>query len=146
MPETIIERARVEETINRLFIATDSADWAAVERSFTPLVQLDMSSVGGPAKEMAGAEIAAMWSKGLSHLESVHHQAGNFLIQVNAESASAFCYAIATHYLPNASGRNTRSFTGSYQFELEKNAGRWMIRAMRFNLKYLDGNPDLESS
>jgi hypothetical protein len=146
MLETIIDRIRVEETINRLFIATDNRDWAAVEGLFTPRVQLDMGSVGGPTKEMAGAEIAAMWSKGLSHLESVHHQAGNFLIQVNADSASAFCYAVATHYLPNASGRNTRSFIGSYEFELEKTSGRWMIRAMRFNLKYLDGNPDLESS
>ena len=146
MLETIIDRIRVEETINRLFIATDNRDWAAVEPCFTPVVRLDMSSVGGPAREMEGRAIAAMWEQGLSRLQAVHHQAGNFLIRVEGDGASASCYGIASHYLPNPSGRNTRTFVGSYDFELEKNAGRWRIRAMRFNLKYVEGNPDLESS
>ena len=146
MLDALIDRVRVEETINRLFIATDNRDWAGVEASFTPRVRLDMGSVGGPASEMSGAAIAAMWRDGLSRLDAVHHQAGNFLIQVNVDAATAFCYGIATHYRPNASGRHTRTFVGSYQFELEKHDGRWLICAMRFNLKYLDGNPDLESS
>ena len=41
---------------------------------------------------------------------------------------------------------NTRSFVGSYDFELRKEAGTRRITKFRFNLKYLDGNPNLESS
>jgi len=41
---------------------------------------------------------------------------------------------------------NTRTFVGSYDFELLKDAGRWRIAKFKFNLKYLDGNPDLENS
>lgn len=51
----------------------------------------------------------------------------------------------ASHYLPNPSGRNTRTFVGSYDLSLERAAGRWRISAFKFNLKYIDGNRELES-
>ena len=60
-------------------------------------------------------------------------------------AAEAFCYAVATHYLPNPAGRNVRTFVGSYDFQLRK-SDRWRISLFRFNLKYLDGNLDLEKS
>jgi hypothetical protein len=52
----------------------------------------------------------------------------------------------AYHYLPNASGRNTRTFVGSYDFQLEKDEGTWRIRSFKYNLKLMDGNLTLESS
>ena len=65
---------------------------------------------------------------------------------LQGDRAAAFCYGIAYHYLPNASGRNTRTFVGSYDFELEKDGGAWHIRSFKYNLKFLDGNLNLESS
>lgn len=50
------------------------------------------------------------------------------------------------HYLPNNSGRNSRTFVGSYDFHLKKKGDRWQIDLLKFNLKFIDGNPDLESS
>jgi len=84
------------------------------------------------------------WDKGLKPLKAVHHQAGNYIVTVSGDQADAFCYGIASHYLPTKSGRNTRTFVGSYDFHLIKNDGVWWIDRFKFNLKYLDGNPDLE--
>ena len=44
------------------------------------------------------------------------------------------------------SGRNTRVFVGSYDFQLRLAAGRWQINRFRFELKFLDGNPQLEAA
>ena len=33
---------------------------------------------------------------------------------------------------------------GSYDFRLEKDGAAWRIRQFRFNLKYMDGNLQLE--
>jgi hypothetical protein len=110
-------------------------------------VLFDMSSLGvGPAKQMTPDEIVTAWEAGLKPLKAIHHQAGNHIVRILGNTAEAFCYGIATHYLPNKTNVNTRTFVGSYDFELEKDDGRWVIAKFRFNLKYIDGNLNLETS
>ncbi len=142
----IEERVQIEETIGDLFTGTDARDWRLVERCFAPRVHFDMASLGaGPAREVAREEITRAWETGLSPLQAVHHQVGNLRVRLAGERAEAFCYGIAIHYLPNARGANTRTFVGSYDFTLAPASGRWEITHFRFNLKFLDGNPELEN-
>ena len=89
-------------------------------------------------------EIVNGWDQGLRDITAIHHQSGNFIIDLNGEKASASCYGIAIHYLPNASQRNTRTFVGSYDFDLVRVQERWKIATFRFNLKFIDGNRDLK--
>ncbi|HKI06731.1 MAG TPA: nuclear transport factor 2 family protein [Thermoanaerobaculia bacterium] len=147
----LVEKDAIIDTITRLFIATDERDWEAARACFTPRVLFDMSSMTGEAAaELDSQEIVDGWDRGLRHLAAVHHQAGNFKVTVDGGQADAFCYGIASHYLPNATGRNTRFFVGSYDFylekdsHLEKDGAAWRIRQFRFNLKYMDGNLQLE--
>ena len=145
--ETIVDQTKIIETINRLFIGTDNRDWALVRSCFTSRVLFDMSSLSaGTPKHLTPDDIVSAWDTGLKPLKAIHHQTGNYLVEVSGTKAGAFCYGIASHYLPNKSNKNTRTFVGSYEFELQKNSGRWRIAKFKFNLKYIDGNPDLESS
>jgi hypothetical protein len=145
--QTLLEKDKIIETINGLFIGTDQRDWVWVKRCFAPEVHCDMTSVapGAPAT-LTPKEIANGWKKGLKPLKAIHHQAGNFIVKVAGDEATAFCYGIALHYLPNPSGRNTRTFVGSYDFHLIKKGTRWLIDLFRFNLKYIGGNLNLEDS
>ncbi len=139
------DRELIIETINQLFIATDQRDWKRVEGLFAPSVRFDMTSlVGGVPLTLTPRQIAETWEQGLGPLKAVHHQAGNYIVSVQGSEADAFCYATATHYLPTKSGRNTRTFVGSYDIHLTKQNGVWWIDAFRFDLKYLTGNPNLE--
>ncbi|HEX2250220.1 MAG TPA: nuclear transport factor 2 family protein, partial [Gemmatimonadales bacterium] len=70
--------------------------------------------------------------------------AGNYRVEVQADQATAFCYGIASHYRRTTSGRNTRIFVGTYDLHLRTLQGRWRIDRFRFNLKYMDGNAELE--
>lgn len=143
----IIERLRIEEVINQLFVATDRRDWAAVRACFAPEVRFDMTSLaGGAPTTMTPAQIAAGWETGLAPIESVHHQVGNHLItlDVGGERASGFCYGIAIHYKKTRGGQNTRTFVGSYDFLFRRAGEAWLIEAFRFNLKFLEGNLELE--
>lgn len=67
-------------------------------------------------------------------------------MRVLGTRAEAFCYGTATHYLPNETDANTRTFVGSYDFELTRDGGRWGITKLKFNLKFVDGNLNLETS
>lgn len=146
----LLDRERVVARVTALFLATDRKDWDAVERCFTPEVRFDMSSAGaGPASTVKAADIAAGWRTGLAPIEHVHHQAGNFVVRVDGDRATAFCYGVAWHHRTRKDGRNVRVFVGSYDYELVRQgvAGDdWRIDAMRFTLAFVDGNPALEAA
>ncbi len=146
----LMARERVVARVVELFLATDRKDWSAVERCFAPEVEFDMSSVGaGPTSMVSPNDIAAGWRDGLASVEHVHHQAGNFVVRQSGARAEAFCYGIAYHYRARTDGRNTRVFVGCYDFALSRNGapdvGEWRITAMRFTLKFVDGNAALEA-
>jgi hypothetical protein len=147
----LLDKDAVVARITELFLATDRKDWTAVEACFAPTVTFDMSSVGaGPARSVSPRDIATGWRTGLAGVEHIHHQAGNFVVTVAGDEAEAFCYGIAYHHRARRDGRSTRVFVGSYDFRLARAddapAPTWRITAMRFALKFLDGNPALEEA
>jgi 3-phenylpropionate/cinnamic acid dioxygenase small subunit len=131
----------------RLFVCTDNRDWACVKNVFAPEVVFDMSSLSGAkAETKTPQQIADMWEQGLKPITAIHHQAGNFQATVRGGEADLFCYGVAYHYLPNPTERNTRTFVGSYDFHLVRGEGGWKIDRFKFNLKFIDGNKDLEGA
>lgn len=143
----LLEKDAVIDTVNRLFRGVDERDWALVEACLAPRVHFDMASVSGDEPAVLdSAEIIEGWREGLSHLEGLHHQAGNYEVEISGEEAAAFCYGIALHYLPNETGRATRTFVGTYDLNLRKHRGAWRVDRLRYDLKFLDGNTDLEGA
>jgi hypothetical protein len=141
------ERENIIEQVNRLFIGTDNRDWRNVGSLFASEVLFDMTSLaGGNPSTLTPDAITSAWDAGLKPLKAIHHQAGNYLVDIKGQNADVFCYAIAAHYLPNESGRNVRTFVGSYDIHLINTYGTWLIDKFKYNLKYIDGNPDLEQS
>ncbi len=139
------DRDAVIAAANRLFICTDNKDWACVEDVFAPEVLFDMTSLAGgqPGKKTA-RQIADMWEQGLKPIKAVHHQAGNYEVNVNGNEADLFCYATAWHYLPNPTDKNTRIFVGSYNEHFIRGDEGWKMDRFRYNLKFIDGNKNLE--
>ena len=145
--QNLLEKEKAKEVVNQLFINTDRRDWDKVSQLFAAEVLFDMTSmVGGKPVMLTPKEIVSSWDKGLKPLKAIHHQAGNYIVNVNQNEANVFCYGIASHYLPNKTNQNTRTFVGSYEFHLIKNGENWQIDKFKFNLKYIDGNPNLEGS
>ena len=142
----LVEKDKIIEVINRLFISTDNRDWSEVKNCFSSEVLFDMTSIaGGEPATLTSQQIVDAWDQGLKALKSIHHQAGNYMVNINQGQAEAFCYGIASHYLPNKTNQNTRLFVGSYNFHLTKEVQSWRIDQFKFNLKYIDGNPNLEA-
>jgi 3-phenylpropionate/cinnamic acid dioxygenase small subunit len=144
--DIIVRKQEVVDLVTELFVATDQRDWAAVRRCFAAQVHFDMSRAGaGPATRRTPDEIADGWAEGLKGIEALHHQAGNFRVTVYEDRATASCYGIAYHFRRTRSGHNTRTFVGSYSFVLQRGGHHgWLITSFRFDLKFIDGNPQLE--
>jgi len=143
--EALLDKDAIGAVLTRLFVATDERDWAAVQACFDASVVFDMTSLGAPkAVTLSPAQIADAWRDGLRPIESVHHQVGNVRIDCVGDRAKASCYGIAYHCRSTKSGRNTRVFVGTYDVELRRAAPAWRITHFRFNLKFIDGNLELE--
>jgi len=147
-PEQLRERQEIEDVVVRLFVATDRRDWGSVEACLDDMVIFDMTSMtGGEPLHMKPSDIVAVWARGLQPIDQVHHQVGNFQIDVNGDRATAFCYGVAYHHREKISNPSkTRVFVGSYDVHLTRTDGRWRIDLFRFNLKFIEGNPELEKA
>ena len=145
--DRLITEDQVIAAVNSLFLCTDRRDWQCVRDVFAPLVLFDMTSLaGGQPATLTPVQIAGAWEKGLKDLTAVHHQAGNYQVTLKGNEADLFCYGIAYHYLPNPTERNTRTFVGSYNLHLVRSDVGWKVDRFKFNLKFIDGNKDLEGS
>lgn len=139
-------RWNVIEAVIRLFTATDNRDWSRVRDCFDESVLFDMSSLSGREPSWVTPEsIISGWEEGLKDLLAVHHQIGNSLVQVLGSTARLTCYGIAIHYLPNPSGRNSRTFVGSYDIRLVRKKGAWKIDGFAYHSKFVLGNLNLGS-
>jgi len=140
------EREQIVEVISRLFYYTDEQNWEGLQSEvFAEKVEMDMTSLGAPAiASKKPNEICDEWSTGFKDLDAVHHQSGNFLIDIQENTATAKVHAIASHYKKEAVNGQVREFVGSYDFRFAKSEGAWKMNAFKFNLKYMAGNLELK--
>jgi hypothetical protein len=140
-------QSEVIAVADRLFVCTDKRDWQCVKDVFASEVLFDITSLtGGRPEKKTPQQIADGWEQGLKSIKAIHHQAGNYQVTLKGNEADLFCYGIAFHYLPNPTNQNTRTFVGSYDYHLVKTETGWKITAFKFNLKFIDGNQDLEGA
>jgi len=138
------EREDLIEAVTRLFVSTDDRDWERVRSCFADRVLFDMGT--GNAGYTTPEAIIAGWTEGLRSLKAIHHQVGNFLVDIRGESAGVSCYGIAFHYLPNRTNMNIRTFVGSYDLHLWRVEGQWKIDAFTYHPKFVEGNLSLEET
>jgi SnoaL-like domain len=147
-PEEVATRIEVEDQVIKMFVATDERDWSALEACFMDPFVLDMSSmVGGSPLNMTPQQVASAWAEGFKPLTHVHHQIGNLRSKVTNDVATVRCYGIALHHRSNVvADAKSRRFVGSYEIDLRRTANGWRITRLQFNLKFIDGNLQLESA
>ncbi|MEJ2504814.1 MAG: nuclear transport factor 2 family protein [Ignavibacteriaceae bacterium] len=133
------------EIVNKLFVYTDNKEWDKLQKEvFTDTVDFDMLSLGGEVTKKTSRQICEEWNKGFEGLDAVNHLAGNYIIDIDSNSANVFAYATATHYKSSAINGKTREFVGSYNLHLVKTDNAWRIDRFKYNLKYATGNLDLK--
>jgi len=140
--QILFDKIELTELTNKLFMYTDALQWdKLLAEVFVENIWFDMQSANGEQPVMLTAEaICDMWKQGFAGLDSVHHQSGHYLINVNKNDADIYGYAVATHFKRNASKGNTRTFTGSYDLKASRTAKGWRLTQFKYNLKYMDGN------
>ncbi|MEV0291957.1 nuclear transport factor 2 family protein [Nocardia sp. NPDC050710] len=144
MTETsdIADCLAIIDVITRMFVYTDQKRWDDLLAVFTAKVDFD-GGFGGPVEVRPAADIVGDWRAGLSDLDGIHHQAGNYLIDLHADTAAVHADAIAMHVKNDAVNGKTRTFVGSYRIGAERTPAGWRVNRFHYQLKVIDGNADL---
>lgn len=144
--QELADKQELTELANKLFMYTDAQQWEQLlSEVFVENVWIDMSSAGaGDPLMMPATAVCDMWEKGFAGLDAVHHQAGHYLIAVDADAATIYGYAVATHYKKAATKGNSRTFVGSYDLRASLTPEGWRLTQFKYNLKYIDGNASFE--
>ncbi len=140
----LISKEEVLNIVNKLFIYTDTRNWdGLLKEVFSENVFFDMSSLGGdkPATIKA-TQITSGWEQGLKAIDSVHHQAGMYNVDIKNKEADVFCYGVAYHHTKNISGGNTRIFVGTYNLHFSQIEQGWRIDKFKFNAKFTSETSD----
>jgi hypothetical protein len=144
--DSVAARLAVEDTVVRMFVATDERDWPTLESCFTDPFTLDMTSMaGGAPATVTPRQVATTWAQAFEPLDHVHHQVGNFRTSVSTSQAIVRCHGVAFHHRNKAAGVKTRIFVGTYELLLIPSMQRWQISQLTFKLKFIDGNLTLET-
>lgn len=146
MENQFTDREQIVETVNKLFVYTDNQEWIKLQdQVFTSNVEVDMVSMGAKQPEQVSSrEICHRWEQAFKELDAIHHQAGNYMVEIDGDQTSVFAYSITTHYRESARKGKFREFVGSYNLHLVKIHAGWRIDKFKYNLKYTSGNMNLE--
>lgn len=137
-------KSEIIERVNRFFNAVDSRDWELCESLMADRILADYTSMaGGEPAELEKGALTASWKGLLPGFDSTHHQLGNAVVDLKGEKeARYFSYVTATHHIAGEDGE-VWTVAGSYDIELKKEAGGWVLSALKLNFKYQDGNGSL---
>ena len=129
MEHLINNKIELTELANKLFMYTDAQQWdLLLSEVFTETIEFDMSSINRQApQQLKASEVCEMWKNGFAGIDSVHHQAGHYLITIKENIADIYAYAIATHYKKETILGSTRSFTGSYNLKASRKDKGWRL-------------------
>jgi hypothetical protein len=140
---TLADRLAIVDVVTKMFVYTDQLRWAdLLAEVFTAKVDFD-GGFGGPVGVRPAADIVGDWQTGLSDLDGLHHQSGNYLVDLDGDHAAIHADAIAVHVKNDATQGKTRTFVGSYAVGAERTAAGWRVNRFHYHLKVIDGNADL---
>lgn len=132
----------IQAVVEGVFNTVDERDWAACQALFTDTVTADYKSLSGqPAISLPAATLIAGWKQVLPGFVGTQHMLSNFRTRILDEAtAEVRFYGQAFHFLPNSKGESVWTVVGNYRAEVVHRQGKWLVRAIQFNLLFQSGN------
>jgi fermentation-respiration switch protein FrsA (DUF1100 family) len=135
-----MDNEKIIQTVTAVFSGADEHNWKKIQNVMFNRVLLDYTSmVGGTPSSLTPGQITDAWAAFLPGFEKTHHQLSGFRITVTDNAATARYSGKADHFI----GNDVWTVEGTYDTELVKSGGQWLVSEHRFNLLKQSGTTDL---
>lgn len=138
----VLDRNAIYDVVVRYCRAVDSRDWHLMSDVFEPGAVVDFGSEGSAH----GVDEIVKWIRNVEDKVSrSQHLLGNFVVNIEGDTATATTYFQAQHYSVNGTGSNTYLIGGTYHDKLRRTpAGAgWRIEHKYIEPVWYDGNAGL---
>jgi 3-phenylpropionate/cinnamic acid dioxygenase small subunit len=130
------EVSSITATLIAYATAIDTKDWTLFRSLFTADCVFD-----GGGHRFHGVDPLTDHMRALHEpLDGSRHHLGNFVIEVDGESARATSYLDALLVRRRHPDGPTLRVTGSYEDQLRRESGRWLIQQRTFRFLWSEGN------
>jgi SnoaL-like domain len=125
------EAARIISVVSSIPLAVDLANYTLAESACAPKIVVDYTSLwGGTPNTMTPAELMDAWRGIVPGFDATWHELSDVRARVSGDKATATAHVDGRHWLGDSLWRPI----GTYQWELEKQAGVWKVTRMTFSM------------
>lgn len=134
---TLIDRQEIVDLLVKYTMAVDTKNWALLEQCFTPDAVADYGEDFGYYEGYPAIETVL---KSFHLLDVSQHMLGNYVVEINGNSAKTICYVHAQHYIAGAEGGDTFTVGGTCRDEMIRTDDGWRITKRTFTMTWAEGN------
>ena len=143
---TLLDRALITDVVTRMGWYLDRRDWTSFAKLFTERVHTDYTALWGgdpqegPVADLLATDRQGSWRRTMDGLEATQHLITNILVTVDGDEATATANVIGIHRLVNPHGSPLWTVGGTYDLRLVRRGEDWLIRAIKQDLTWVEGN------
>ncbi len=138
MSDATADRLAIIDTLTSYCLALDTKDWDRLANTFTDDAEADYGELGPTLT--GGAAITADLRGIVEPLDTTFHLVGNFLIDLEGDSATSTTYLFAQHVFHEAVGGPIFHVTLIYHDKHLRTPDGWKIASRRLQPIWTDGN------
>jgi len=132
--------AALRAAVRNFTAFADSGLFTELEKLFAAELHLDYSSLNGSEPALISASaLMQQWASVLPGFDLTFHELSDVQIKHAADHAELTANVCAEHFIADLFWR----VRGSYDFRFRREHGRWLIDALRFNLRDESGSREV---
>src|SRR3954447_14741039 len=98
------DKWEIVDVVNRYTTALDSRDWDMLANTFTPDGSADFEGLAGVGTLETPQAVVDLCSGALQNLTATQHLQGNYVVELNGDTATAVCNLQANHFADGRPG------------------------------------------
>jgi hypothetical protein len=141
--QRLLDEHEIVDVMNAYTTALDTKDWGLLESCFTPDGDADFGNLAGVGALDSPQALVDLCRGALQDLQATQHLQGNYLVEVDGDTAQASCYFQANHFLEGAPGGNVFTVWGKYRDRFVRTGDGWKIQHRNLDTISAGGNQNL---
>ena len=137
---TTPDEAAIETIVESVANLADQGNFESLEKLYAEEIEVDYTSAFGGEVELKSPQgLMTQWASSLPGFDRTRHQISNIETEVKGNTATAKADVTANHYLDEMFWQ----ITGSYEYGLVKEDGRWTIDKVTLIAESEQGSRDI---
>lgn len=141
--QQLLDEKQIIDVMTAYTTALDTKDWDLLASCFTPDGDADFGNLAGVGALDSPQAVVELCRGALRDLQATQHLQGNFVVDVDGNTARSSCYFQANHFLEGAPGGNVFVVWGKYRDQFVRTRDGWKIKHRNLDTMSTGGNQHL---